>query len=142
MTGLTNHPPSSDAPRASGRTFVSEEIVPAPGSGLASTAARGEPAVPARFTWRGTEYRLTAILQAWKTTGPCSHGSGERYVRRHWYTVKADPAAVMTLYFDRQARQKRRPKARWWLYSIGSSGQAESLPKETGRFRGDPMESL
>jgi phosphoribosylglycinamide formyltransferase-1 len=101
-------------------TLISEEVVPVPGSGLVSTATRGEPALPSRFTWRGTEYRITAVLNAWKTTGPCSHGSGELYVRRHWYTVSVEPPCVMTLYFDRQARQTRRPKARWWLYTIST----------------------
>ncbi len=110
-------------------TLISEEVIPVPGSGLASTAARGEPALPSRFTWRGAEYRVTAVLHAWKTTGPCSHGSGELYVRRHWYTVSVEPPGVMTLYFDRQARQSRRPKARWWLYTLS----AGTLPNGDGK---------
>ena len=119
MSDSANDPPPPVAPPSdAAETFVSEEVVPVPGTGLASTAARGEPALPARFTWRGQEFRITAIVHTWKTTGPCSHGSAEQYVRRHWYTVTVEPAAQMTLYFDRQARQKGRPKARWWLYSL------------------------
>lgn len=121
-------PPPQGSPPAAGETFVCEEIVPVPDSGLAATAARGEPAVPWRFAWRGAEYQITAILNAWKTTGSCSHGSGERYLRRHWYTVAVEPAAQMTLYFDRQARQKGRPKARWWLYSVSGGGRTLRAP--------------
>jgi len=97
--------------------FVSEPMAPEPGSGSASAAARGEPALPERFTWRGTAYRVAAVLEKWKTTGPCHSGSREQYVRRHWYHVRTEPPAVMTVYCDRQARDRRRPKARWWVYT-------------------------
>jgi hypothetical protein len=101
--------------------LISERVTPVPGTGLASTAARGEPALPAEFTWREQPYRVVEILSAWKTTGPCSHGSAEQYVRRHWYRVRTEPdGIVMTLYFDRQARKAGHPKDRWWLYSTES----------------------
>jgi len=98
--------------------FISEPIVPVPGSLLAAPAARGEPGLPERFTWRGDEYRVTEVRSVWKTTGPCTSGSAEQYVRRHWYQAATEPPAVMTLYFDRQPRDSRHPKARWWLYTV------------------------
>jgi len=101
---------------AEGERFISEPVQPAPGSFDTAAMARGEPGLPARFTWRETEYRVVEVLRQWKTTGPCSSGSSERYVRRHWFTVRTDPAAAMTLYCDRQSRS-RKPKARWWLLS-------------------------
>ena len=101
-----------------GEEFIGEAILPVPGSGDAATASRGEPGVPHEFDWRGRRYRLAGIVRAWKTSGPCRHGSGEMYLRRHWYRVLTDPPAIMTLYCDRQSRLPRRPKARWWLYTI------------------------
>ena len=105
---------------AEGERFISEPVQPAPGSFDAAAMARGEPGLPARFTWRETEYRVVEVVRQWKTTGPCSSGSPERYVRRHCFTVRTDPAATMTLYCDRQSRGHR-PKARWWLLSIEQS---------------------
>lgn len=98
--------------------FIGEQITPA--SGTASTAgmARGEPGLPGRFTWRDREYHVLRVLQQWKSSGPCRSGGGEIYLRRHWYKVMTEPPAIMTIYFDRQARQPRRPRARWWLYSL------------------------
>ena len=96
--------------------FISEPIVPVRGTADATGMARGEPGLPARFTWRGQEYRVVALLRTWKSSGPCRHGSGEMYLRRHWYELRTDPPAVMTLYCDRQPRTG--PKSRWWLYSM------------------------
>ncbi|MBN2582590.1 MAG: cytoplasmic protein [Planctomycetes bacterium] len=107
-----------------GEQFVSEEIQPAAGSFAAAAMARGQPGLPEQFSWRGTEYRVVELLRQWKTTGPCHSGSDELYVRRHWFHVRVEPAAEMTLYCDRQARNTRRPKARWWLYTIGKSREA------------------
>ena len=107
--------------------FVSEPMVPEPGSGSASMAARGEPGLPDRFTWRGIEYRVAGVIEQWKTTGPCRSGSPEQYVRRHWWRVRTEPPAVMTVYCDRQARARKRPRARWWVYS------ASAMPDEVTR---------
>jgi len=40
------------------------------------------------------------------------------YLRRHWYRILTEPPAVMTIYCDRQAKDRRHPKARWWVYTI------------------------
>ncbi len=106
--------------------FVSEQIVPVPGTASTARMARGEPGLPARFTWRDTQYRVVQVVQTWRTSGPCRSGADEIYLRRHWYKVLTDPHGVMTLYFERQALHPRRSKARWWIYSIQreSAGQA------------------
>ena len=97
--------------------FVSEEIVPVPGTGRAPAMARGEPGLPERFTWRGATYRVAGVIGQWKTSGPCTSGSDERYLRRHWYRIVTAPAATMVVYCERQARSRRRAKSRWFLYT-------------------------
>ena len=77
--------------------------------------AMGEPGLPREFFWRGRTLRILEVRRRWKETGPCRHGSGERYVRKHWYEVVTDADGVMKIYFERQPRGG--PKsARWWLY--------------------------
>ena len=98
--------------------FVCEEILPAAGTFDAAGMSRGEPGLPARFAWRKTEYRLAGVRRQWKTSGPCHSGSDEVYLRRHWYEVLTDPPAVLTIYCDRQAKDRKRPKRRWWVYSV------------------------
>jgi len=98
--------------------FVSEPITPVRGSSAASAMARGEPGLPRRFTWRDTEYRVTGVVRSWKTSGPCRNGSREVYLRRHWHRVVTDPPAVMTLYCERTPFDVRRPKGRWYLYTL------------------------
>ncbi|MDD4889199.1 MAG: DUF6504 family protein [Phycisphaerae bacterium] len=100
--------------------FIGERIEPVPGTGDAAAMARGEPGLPGRFAWRGVEYRVLGLMKAWKTSGPCRNGSDELYLRRHWFQVVTEPAAVMTIYFDRQARDRKKPTARWWLYSMSN----------------------
>jgi hypothetical protein len=98
--------------------FVGEPMIPAPGTGHAPAMARGEPGLPTRFTWRGREYRITGVIRQWKSSGPCRSGGGEIYLRRHWHRVLTDPPAVMTVYCDRQAKDRKHPKARWWVYTV------------------------
>jgi len=101
--------------------FISEPIEPVPGAISVSGAARGEPGLPTRFVWRDREYGVAEVLERWKDTGPCHHGSGERYVRKHWFRVRTVKGPEMTLYFERQARSGREKKRRWWLYTITST---------------------
>jgi hypothetical protein len=100
--------------------FVCEAMTPVPGTGDAAGMARGEPGLPKRFTWRSQEYRIAGVIRAWKSSGPCRHGSQEMYLRRHWYKVLTDPPMIMTIYCDRQAKQRKHPKSRWWVYTIES----------------------
>ncbi len=97
--------------------FICEAIAPGVASGDAAGMTRGEPGLPQRFTWRGTEYTVVGVIEKWKTTGPCRNGADEVYLRRHWFRVQTQPHAIMTLYFDRQPKDRKHPKARWFLYS-------------------------
>ncbi len=112
-----NHNRSGGTEGQPGERFASEPIVPEPGSMSASAMSRGAPGVPRRFTWRGRQFEVVEILSQWKSTGGCRHGSQEMYVRRHWFRLHTQPEAVLTIYCDRQARQPRNPKARWFVFS-------------------------
>lgn len=98
--------------------FIGEALRPDSESFDPRAMAGGEPGLPDAVTWRGNTYRIVAVAEKWKTTSGCSHGSGEQYVRRHWYKVRTDPDLAMTLYCDRQATRGRRKAPRWWLYTI------------------------
>ncbi len=96
--------------------FVSEPLTPEPGAFDAAAMARGEAGVPAAFTWRGRRYAVATVRAAWKGTGT---DRGETYLRRHWFTVETTTGERMTFYCDLQAKNPKRPKARWWLYTVG-----------------------
>ncbi|MCC7144959.1 MAG: hypothetical protein IT443_00785 [Phycisphaeraceae bacterium] len=128
--------------------LVSEPLAPVAGSFDAQAMARGEPGLPGRFVWRGREYRVVEVLEEWKSSTP-EGGSGELYLRRHWFTVgvvrtevgeSSEPATEgggtsevssgtlrMTIYCLRQTPRgssKRAAKARWWVYTVRASGDA------------------
>lgn len=100
--------------------FICEAVVPEASSGRLSDALRGEPALPMRFQWRDRDYDVKEVIEKWKTTGPCHHGSGERYVRKHWFRIRTSDGLEMTLYCDRQPRRGQSSK-RWWLYTVRDS---------------------
>ena len=79
---------------------------------------RGEPGLPGRFVWREREYAVAGVLEKWKETGPCRNGSGERYLRKHWFRIRTATGEEMKIYFDRRPRSRRGAKARWWLYTV------------------------
>lgn len=88
-------------------------IVPEPGSFDARAMARGEPGVPRRFTCDGRRYEVAEVLgPAERETGPCRHGSDERYVRRHVTRVRTTEGEVLTL---SAARLSPRGAPRWVL---------------------------
>ena len=99
--------------------FVSEAVTPVRGTMDAAAMARGEPGLPGRYVWHGNEYALGQVLRVWKTSGRglC----GDNYLRRHWYEVETTSGQRMTLYCERQARNLKKPKQRWWLYSLGAA---------------------
>jgi hypothetical protein len=43
------------------------------------------------------------------------------YLRRHWFEILTDSGMRMTIYCERQARNRGKPKARWWIYSVQQS---------------------
>jgi hypothetical protein len=94
---------------------VLEPVRVPPGAFDAVAMARGEPGVPLRFAWRGRDYRVVEVLDSTRELGPCRHGSGETYVRRHTVRVRTDSGEVMVLAAARDAG-RRRP--RWLLRSV------------------------
>lgn len=97
--------------------FISEPIEPITSAMDISGMAIGEPGLPLEFIWRGKTVRIVEIRRRWKDTGPCRHGSGERYVRKHWYEVATASDGIMKIYFERQPKGGRK-FARWWLFTI------------------------
>lgn len=106
--------------------FVSEPILPLPGTMDTRSMAIGEPGLPGRFIWRGKEYVVDAVLEKWKETSGCRHGGDEQYVRKHWFRVRTVGGDEMRIYFERQPRSARERKLRWWLFTRrGSEGTGD-----------------
>ncbi len=114
---MSHMPPFSGSDSPHHKEFVCEAMIPVAGTFDSSAMVAGEPGLPARFQWRGSEYEIARVLSAWKTTGPCTHGSGERYVRRHWYRIETTDGSTMELYFDRRPRVRQKLQ-RWWVATL------------------------
>lgn len=97
--------------------FISEQLRPIPEALDFAGAAPGEPAIPRKFQWRGDTVEIAEVTRKWKSTSPCTHKSGERYVSRHWYDITTVDGRYLRIYFERQARSRRDSKKRWWVYS-------------------------
>ena len=102
--------------------FICESLTPVAGSGDTLAMAKAEPGVPGRFGWRGGEWRTLGIVRRWKTSSR-ERGGTEMYLRRHWYEILAQPVAggetlQMTIYCDRQAKNRQKPKQRWFVYTL------------------------
>jgi len=97
--------------------FISEPIVPVGSTFDAGRMAAGEPGVPREFSWRKRTFKVKKIKRSWKKTGPCTHGSGERYVRKHFYEIETGDGETMTVYFDRTSGKSKLGRERWWLFS-------------------------
>jgi len=110
----------------SGEEFVGERIEPLGESMRVSDMVRGQPGVPMRFRWRGREYAVAAVLESWKSTGPCRSGSPEQYVREHWYRVRTEEGSEMRLYCDRSKRPGSRRE--WRLYTVRPAGGDAETP--------------
>jgi phosphoribosylglycinamide formyltransferase-1 len=103
-----------------GQHFISEGLKPLTETVIPSSFAIGAPLLPARFLWRNETLCIEAILEQWKETSPCRHGSGERYVRKHWFRLRLVSGEEMTVYFERQLRFHGQGRTRWWLFSKSS----------------------
>lgn len=97
--------------------FICQPIRPVAGTLDASRMAMGEPGLPREFKWGKRQVRIVEVRRTWKETGPCHHGSGEQYVRKHWYDVLTESDGVMQIYFERQPRGGSKG-ARWWLFTV------------------------
>jgi hypothetical protein len=99
-------------------SLISEAIEPL----MEETAERpflaGEPVLPARFRWRGDEYRIASILGSWKEYSEGSRQMPDRYLRKHWFHVRTEDGTEMKLYFERSARSKGTERSRWWIFTI------------------------
>ena len=99
--------------------FISEGLKPVTELVAPSSFAIGAPLLPAEFIWRETSLRVSEVLEEWKETSPCRHGSGEMYVRKHWFRLRLQTGEEVKIYFERQQRfAGAGKKARWWLFSM------------------------
>jgi phosphoribosylglycinamide formyltransferase-1 len=97
-------------------TFIGEAITPEDMSFSVSPMAAGKPGLPRTFSWKGRRFSVLQVLEEWKEAGDCRHGSGERYVRKHWFRVRTTEELEMKIYFERQGRSSG--GSRWRLYSM------------------------
>src|SRR4051794_18350785 len=95
--------------------FIGDDITPVLATCDTSRMAAGEPCLPREFLWRGRTVEVVAVLRSWRETGPCSHGSSDRYVRTHWYEVATADDGTLKIYFERQARRGEKG-SRWRLF--------------------------
>jgi len=100
-----------------GQRFVSEPLEPVAASIDPTAMARGEPGLPREFAWSGQRLRVTEVLRTWRECGPCTSGSSESYVRKHWFEAQTAEHGTVRIYFERQPRGRQRMK-RWWLFSV------------------------
>ncbi len=96
--------------------FISEPLTPE-ASFDPLAMARGEPGLPAKFRWRERELAVAEVLETWRDYGDCTHGSGERYLRKHGFRIRTADGLVLRIYFQRTFGRSR-PASRWWLHSI------------------------
>lgn len=97
-------------------TFVGEGIEPVGTSFAVTSMAAGRPGLPEEFSWNKETFAVRDVVEQWTETGPCRHGSGERYVRKHWFRIRTTDAREMKIYFERQARSPN--GSRWRLFSV------------------------
>lgn len=99
-------------------TFISEAITPVGQSFSVESMAMGNPGLPREFSWNGQPFSILEVVEQWKESGDCRHGSGERYIRKHWFRIRTSNGLEMKIYFERQKRSSG--GARWRLYSARS----------------------
>ena len=97
--------------------FIGEPIQPVAETMDTARMSAGGPGLPREFRWKSRTIRIARVVRAWRETGPCRHGSGEQYVRKHWFEVLTDAGESMSIYFERQPRSRSKGN-RWWLFTI------------------------
>lgn len=97
--------------------FVGAAIQPVADTLDAARMSTGAPGLPRQFRWGAATIEVQRVLKTWRETGPCRHGSGEAYVRKHWFEVLTESGDTMKIYFERQ-RRSRTSRDRWWLFTI------------------------
>jgi hypothetical protein len=104
--------------------FISEKIEPVVETIDAARMSTGGPGLPRQFRWRSQTVEIARVINIWRETGPCHHGSDERYARKHWFEVLTVSGDTMKIYFERQPRS-RSSKSRWWLFTIERAAQGK-----------------
>jgi hypothetical protein len=111
--------------------WISESIEPVLDDVADEPFVVGEPVLPRRFRWRGRDFSVAQVLEAWKELGPAE--GGDRYLRKHWYRIRTGDGVEMKLYFERKARSRAQAKRRWWLFSVeeppGTPPPASEVPQ-------------
>ena len=102
---------------ANRRLLISEALTPLEGTGDTRRMGLGEPGLPAGFEWRGNGHAIRELVAAWKQSDR-EGGSGQRYLRRHYYRLRMDDGATWTVYFTRQSAKRGSRVPRWFLYTI------------------------
>ena len=97
--------------------FIGAAIRPLEGTFDATRMSSGGPGLPREFRWGPQTIRVARVVRTWRETGPCHHGSGEAYVRKHWFEVLTESGDTMKIYFERQARSRSK-RNRWWLFTV------------------------
>ena len=82
--------------------FVTEPIIVDSSSVPVAQLAQGAPSCPRRFTWRGQEHNVIAILATDKQLR--AYDSRETYVKSHSFRIRTDTNLEMVLRCDRQVR--------------------------------------
>lgn len=101
--------------------FIGEPITPVRAAFGTEGMAQGMPGVPKAFRWRGRVWEVAEVLGTWKEHGDCTHGSGERYVRKHGFRLRTADGAVFKVYFQRNFGRAKRG-VRWWIRSMEEGG--------------------
>jgi hypothetical protein len=113
---MSTTPAAIRSPSSITETFVGEPLIPQDQTFSTAEMAQGSPGLPRQFSWRGRRHAVLEILEEWKEAGDCRHGSGERYVRKHWFRIRTVEGLEMKIYFERQRRTSG--GSRWRLYSL------------------------
>ena len=101
----------SVAPRP---VFVGERISPQSGSADIAAMSRGEPGLPGAFHWRGQRFEVARRLSSRRDMG---QDRGDTYIRRHVHEFETADGLRMSVYFERNPRDRATAKS-WWLYTV------------------------
>lgn len=97
--------------------LISEPLIPVSSTFDTNRMASGEPGLPREFIWHDEKIIVVRVIREWRDTGPCRHGSGDRYIRKHWYEVEDELGRTLKIYFERNPRGKKKIP-RWRLFSM------------------------
>lgn len=106
--------------------FIGASIQPVDGTIDPARMSAGEPGLPREFRWKKQVIKIERVLRTWREMGDCHHGSGERYLRKHWFEVVTEAGERMKIYFERQAKAGQK-KSRWHLYTLADDSGSASL---------------